>query len=164
MGILLPDRMVRRVTDLTADFLKSEGVSALFLDVDNTLSTHKGQVPIPGLQKWIREMKGAGIRLIILSNAQKKRLLPFASGLGLDFISLGCKPLPFGFRRAMRRLGVAGHRAAMVGDQLFTDILGGNLAGVTTFLVEPILPESGRSFRFRRRWEQKILKRYQSKG
>lgn len=161
MSLLLPDYRVRRVTDLKPAFLREMGVRALLLDVDNTLSTHGGQTPLKGLQEWIEKMQAEKIGLLILSNARKRRVEPFAGRLGLEFQSLSLKPLPFGYLRALRRLGLKRRQAAIVGDQLFTDALGGNLAGVTTILVEPILPETGRSFLLRRKWEKRILSRHE---
>ena len=86
-------------------------------------------------------------------------MAPFAGKLGLAYQALSVKPLPMGYLRAVRRLGVKRRQAAIVGDQLFTDILGGRMAGVTTILADPILEENGRSFRLRRKWEKKILSR-----
>ncbi|MCI8360135.1 MAG: YqeG family HAD IIIA-type phosphatase [Clostridiales bacterium] len=164
MALLLPDYRVRRVTDIKPAFLRELGVGALLLDVDNTLSTHGGQTPLKGLAEWIRSMREQGILLLIVSNARKRRVEPFAGRLGLDFQALSLKPLPFGYLRAVRRLGLKRRQAAIVGDQLFTDALGGNLAGVTTILVEPILAEKGRSFVLRRKWEKRILSRHTIPG
>ena len=161
MALLLPDYRVRRVTDIQPEFLHGIGVRALLLDVDNTLSTHGGHTPLRGLAEWIGTMKAAGVKLLILSNAKRRRVKPFADKLGLDFQSLSLKPLPFGYLRALGRLGLKRRQAAMVGDQVFTDALGGNLSGVTTILVEPILAETGRSFVLRRKWERRILSRHE---
>lgn len=157
--MLLPDYRVHRVVELTPAFLCERGISALLLDVDNTLSTHGGQIPVKGLEDWIVQMRKAGVQLLILSNAKRRRVAPFAEKLGLDYQSLSIKPLPVGYLRAVRRLGVKRRQAAIVGDQLFTDIFGGRMAGVTTILTDPILAETGWSFRLRRKWEKKILSR-----
>ena len=157
MALLLPDYRVHRVTDLTGAFLHQIGVEALLLDVDNTLSTHGGMRPLQGLENWINAIKEEGVELLILSNARRRRVEPFAKKLGLPFASLSVKPLPFGYLRAVRRLGLKRRQAAIVGDQLFTDALGGNLAGLVTILVDPIKPETGRSFVVRRKWEKRLL-------
>ncbi len=160
MRIFLPEYFKHRVTDITLDDLSAWGVTALFLDVDNTLSTHHGQKPLEGLYEWLAVMKANGIRLLVLSNSKQKRVEPFAQKLGLEFISLSCKPLPFGFWRGLRHLGANRKQVALVGDQLFTDVLGGNLCGVKTVRVEPILLEDKKSFIIRRRLEAKILKKH----
>ncbi len=160
MRIFLPKYYMHRVTNITLEHLAAWGVTALFLDVDNTLSTHHGQQPLEGLYEWLAVMKANSIRLLILSNSKQKRVEPFAEKLGLEFISLSCKPLPFGFWRGLRRLGVKHKQVALVGDQLFTDVLGGNLCGVKTVRVEPILLEDKKSFIIRRRLEAKLLKKH----
>lgn len=153
-----PDIKLKKITDITPAFLKKNGIAALILDVDNTLSVHHGQTPVEGLEAWLEAMRGAGIGLIILSNSKEERVRPFAGGLGLAFVSLGLKPLPFKIRTALKRLGVDKSVTAMVGDQIFTDILGGSLYGVKTVLLDPIEPETALRFRIKRRAERWIFK------
>lgn len=160
MSIFYPQKIFHRITDITPEKLKEMGIHGLMIDVDNTLSTHGGQVPIDGLKDWIREMHKGGIRLIILSNARHSRVEPFAKKIGLSFISLAAKPLPFGYLSAVGALGIPRKQTAIVGDQLFTDILGGHLAGVGTLLVRPILPEDKKSFKIRRKYENIILRKH----
>lgn len=148
-----------RVTDITPDFLQQHGIKGLLLDVDNTLSTDKGQELLKGLPEWIAEMQAHGIRLTVISNAAKKRLVPFAKKIGMQFVHRAAKPLFWGYLTGAKRLGLQKKETAMVGDQIFTDILGANLIGMPSILVEPILLEAGKSFRLRRRLEKKILKK-----
>ncbi len=155
--ILKPDIKLNRVTDITCEILNKYGITALILDVDNTLSTHHGQVLTDGLPEWLMYMKDNGIKLTVLSNSKRKRVEPFASKIDLDFISLGLKPLPFGYLRAVKALGVKRKSAAIVGDQIFTDILGGNAVGLNTILLTPIKEESGWSFKLRRKIEKKLF-------
>ena len=155
--ILKPDIKLIRVTDITCELLNKYGITALILDVDNTLSTHHGQVLTDGLPEWLMYMKDNGIKLTVLSNSKRKRVEPFASKIDLDFISLGLKPLPFGYLRAVKALGVKRKNAAIVGDQIFTDILGGNSVGLNTILLTPIKEESGWSFKLRRKMEKKLF-------
>ena len=157
--IFRPDIKLKRVTDITPKILKDRNITALILDVDNTLSTHHGQVLTEGLKGWLDLMRQNGIKLTVLSNSTKKRLTPFAKKIGLDFISLGLKPLPFGYLRALKRLGVKKENAAIVGDQIFTDTLGGNIVGLNTILLTPIKPETSLRFRMKRRVERYIIKK-----
>ncbi|HHW46391.1 MAG TPA: YqeG family HAD IIIA-type phosphatase [Clostridiales bacterium] len=159
MSILLPDMLISKITDISIETLKQRNIKGLLLDVDNTLSTHGGQKPLEGLLEWIGHMKSCGIKLIILSNATLKRVEPFAKKIGLDHISVALKPLAFGYLRGLKALDLKAKEVAMVGDQLFTDILGANIVGIFTIKVEPISPESGISFIIRRWLEEKILKR-----
>lgn len=149
-----------RITDITVDDLKRYNIKALLLDVDNTMSTHGGQHLTDGLAEWLAVMSDNQIKLIVLSNARKSRVEPFAKRINLPFIHLGLKPLPFGYWRAVKALKVKRKNAAIVGDQLFTDMLGGWLSGVKKILLTPIQPENKRSFIIRRRIEQMFLKRY----
>lgn len=160
MALFRPVRQFHRVTDITPEYLKSIGIKGLALDADNTLSEHHSQIPLEGVDEWLERMRTAGIALRMVSNAKDRRCRPFAKKLGLDYISLACKPLPFGFWRSRRSMGLKKKEMAAVGDQLFTDMLGAHLGGITPLLVEPILPEDGWSFRVRRRLERRLLSRY----
>lgn len=134
------------------------GVNCLLIDIDNTLSTDHGTELVTGLEEWLEAIQSAGVKLCILSNARGSRVLPFSKKIGLDFISLAMKPLPFGYLRGVKRAGVKRKNAAIVGDQIFTDILGGRLAGVKTVLLTPILPEDKLSFRIRRKLEKAVFR------
>ena len=158
--LLKPDIKLDRITDITVDILNKFDIKALLLDVDNTMSTHHGTILTDGLPEWIAEMQNSGIKLMVLSNSKRFRIEPFAARIGLPFISLGCKPLPTGYLRAVRKLQEKRKNVAIVGDQIFTDILGGNAVGVKTILLTPIKPEDGWSFKVRRSLEKKVIKRY----
>ncbi|MBQ3816902.1 MAG: YqeG family HAD IIIA-type phosphatase [Clostridia bacterium] len=158
--LLKPDIKLYRITDIKKSMLDKYGINALILDVDNTMSTHHGQVLISGLEEWIAEMQQSGIKLMVLSNSKRRRVEPFAAKIGLEFISLGLKPLPFGYIRALKALCVKRKNAAIVGDQIFTDTIGGNAIGLKTILLTPIKPEDGISFKIRRRLEKVVFKLY----
>lgn len=156
--MFIPDIKLEKVTDIKIELLKKYGIDAVILDVDNTLSTHHGQVLTDGLEDWLSYMIDGGIKLTILSNSKRKRVEPFAKKIKLPFISLGLKPLPFGYLRAVKSLGTKRKNTAIVGDQIFTDIIGGNAVGVKTVLLTPIKPEDGWSFKLRRKLEKIIIK------
>ena len=158
--LLYPDKIFHRITDIKQEHLNDYNIKALLIDVDNTLSTHGGQEPVEGLDQWIADMKATGISLYVLSNARKSRVQPFAEKLGLNFIHLGLKPLPIGYIRGKMKIKAPFKNIAIVGDQLFTDILGGKLTGIRTFLVHPILLEDKTSFKIRRKLENVYLKKY----
>lgn len=158
--LLKPDIKLRGITDITVELLKNNGIKALLLDVDNTMSTHHGTILTDGLLEWIAHMQQNGIRLMVLSNSKYKRIKPFAARIGLPFISLGCKPLPTGYLRGVKALGENRKNVAIVGDQIFTDVLGGNAVGVKTILLTPIKLEDGWSFKIRRKLEKKLYKKY----
>ncbi len=158
MPLLLPQELARHVTDLTPEFFRERGVRAIVLDVDNTLTTHGNPVPAAGVREWVAKMRSEGFLLTILSNNCRARVKPFAEELGLGFISMACKPLTFGLSRACRRYGLSPGEVCLIGDQIFTDIIGGNVKGVQTVLVEPYEPERKWSFRLRRRLERPLIR------
>lgn len=158
--LLKPNIKLRGITDITVELLNNNNIKALLLDVDNTMSTHHGTILTDGLMEWIAKMQESGIKLMVLSNSKKARIEPFAARIGLPFISLGCKPLPSGYLRGVKALGEKRKSVAIVGDQIFTDVLGGNVVGVKTILLTPIKFEDGWSFKVRRRLEKKLYKKY----
>ena len=151
-----PNLFLERVTDITPDMLTGIGVKALLLDVDNTLSTHHGTELTEGLNDWIANMQSVGIPLLVFSNSKDKRVRPFAEKIGLPYMSLGLKPLPFGYFRGAKRLGLKRREIALCGDQFFTDLLGAKTTGTKMILLKPILLEDKLSFKIRRYFERKI--------
>lgn len=158
--LIKPYKYFKDVTEVDIDFLKKEGIKALILDVDNTLTLKKGEIIINGVLNWLDKMKKSGIKLIILSNAKPKRMTEVSKKLGLDFVGYGMKPLTFGYFRAAKKMGEKISDCAIIGDQLFTDIMGGNLAGVKTMLVSPKELEQTAFFKIKRGVERRFLKRY----
>ena len=161
--LLKPKIKLKRITDISLSILKKYNINTLILDVDNTMSTHHGQVLTDGLTDWIDIMHKNNIGLIVLSNSKEERVKPFAEKINLPYISLGLKPLPFGYIKALKRAGSKRKNTAIVGDQIFTDILGGNTVGVKTILLTPIKPEDGISFKIRRKIEKFLFKLYKIK-
>lgn len=163
MSIFYPTVLKNRITDITAAELEEMGVKALLLDVDNTLTAHHSQELSDAVSDWLSSMRKAGICLTIVSNAKYRRIKPFADRIGLPFIHMACKPLPFGFCRAVKTLSLAKDACAAVGDQTFTDVLGARLAGVRVIQLLPIEPENKWNFKWRRALEKGILRRFQDR-
>lgn len=161
--LLKPDIKLDRITDIKPELLEKFGIKALILDVDNTMSTHHGTELVEGLTDWFDLMRKNGIKLMVLSNSLRHRIEPFAARIGLPFISAGLKPLPTGFLRAVKSLGEKRKHTAIVGDQIFTDTLGGNAVGIKTILLTPIKPETSLRFRFKRKLEKAVYKIYKIK-
>ena len=154
MALFKPTFALESVLEITPDSLKAQGIKALILDIDNTLTTHDNPVPAEGVPEWISDMKKHGIKLIAVSNNRAKRVVPFARLLKLRFVPNGAKPLPMGILRAVKRLGLKKSEICIVGDQIFTDILGANLSGIRSVLVNPIEPEKSRFFKIKRTVEK----------
>lgn len=145
--------------DITVDFLKQNNIDAILLDVDNTVSPPSSKKIYDGVQDWLNKIKDSGIEVIICSNNFKKRVYPFAESIGLDCVAMSLKPLPFGFIRAKRKLSVKPKNALVIGDQIFTDILGARLAGMKSVLLVPQSPDKGKIIKLRRRMELPIRKK-----
>lgn len=158
-----PNYIFKSVTDITPEFLEVSHIKALLLDVDNTLSVaHANKTLRDGVPEWLSLMRENDISMMILSNAKTKRAKLFADSVALDVIGLSAKPLPFGYIRAIKKLGLKRKNVAMVGDQIFTDILGGKLAGVKTVWVTDITPEDTKFFKIKRYFERIMLKRWKN--
>lgn len=158
MNFLNPEFMFISVTDITAKFLEENNIDTLLLDADNTLSTHHSQTAADGVVEWLDKMRESGIKLMMVSNSKQKRVEPFANLLGLEFEYLSLKPLGKGVTRAIKRLGADKKRTALVGDQIFTDVLATKLCGIRSIFVKYIKAEEKFSFKVRRNLEKKILK------
>ena len=163
MGIFQPTALRDRAMDITPEFLNSLGVRAILLDVDNTLATYSSHKPAPGAVEWVKAMEDAGFRMIIISNNFKKRVRSFGLQFGLDTLCFAVKPLPIGYLRAAKRLKVKCRECVIVGDQIFTDVVGANLCGMKSVLLSPIEPEDGFTFKARRYFERGVRKKFQSR-
>jgi len=162
MSVFHPTMLRQRIFDIGVDELKEMGVKALLLDKDNTLTKHHDQQFDNRTAAWLDEVKQAGIAMMIVSNSREPRIAPFGKAMGLPFVHTACKPLPFGFRRAVKALGVNKKDCLVIGDQTFTDVLGARLYGVRVCQLMPIEVEK-KGFRLRRYFEKGIIRRYQKK-
>ncbi len=164
MKLFEPAFIFSRITAITPEFLKEQGITALVLDIDNTLTAHGSQELPADIAAWLKKMKAEGFALTLSSNNVKSRVQPFAEKLGLEYIAFSCKPLPFGLARAKNRLHVSKKQVALVGDQLFTDIAGARFFGITPLLVLPMYKDTKPTIRFKRALEKPLLKRFLAKG
>lgn len=157
--IFKPEFWLRNVLSIDNGFLKENGIEALILDLDNTLSMHGNPMEEEGITDWLLEMKTLGVKMMVVSNNTNKRVAPLAKKLGLDYIANGAKPLTIGINKALKSLGSEKKKTAVVGDQIFTDIMGGNFAGTRTILVEPFHLEKNILFKIKRKAESLVFKR-----
>ena len=135
---LLPGLMTEKLTDLTPEMLQKRGISLLMMDFDNTIVPYTTDVPTEEMQAWLERMNASPVKIAIVSNSKNERLIRFCEAYHLDYIMRAHKPRPDGLRQCMERFGFSPENAAIVGDQIFTDTLAGNLAGVTPILVKAI--------------------------
>ena len=136
--ILYPKKYIDKLTDIDIDTLKSNDIRGIILDVDNTLIDYEKKL-INGIDNWCREIKKKDIKLCILSNSNNKdKVKEIADKLDIPCLYFGTKPLKRGFKKAKRILNLENKNIAVVGDQIFTDILGANRCNMFSILVKPI--------------------------
>jgi HAD superfamily phosphatase (TIGR01668 family) len=153
------DIVLNSVLDITPELLAENNIKGLILDVDNTLTTHNNPLPAEGVSDWVKEMTERNVRMIIVSNNNSERVKPFAEILSLDYVSCGAKPLTYGINKARKRLGICRKHTALVGDQVFTDVLGSNLAGIKMIFVFALEKEKGIFFELKRFAERPFIRK-----
>ena len=132
---------VESVSSLTPDFLSDHGIKNLLLDVDCTLKRYSQTELEPFSAAWLEQMRQSGVGLCLVSNGKPGRIGAFAEKHQLPFCALALKPFPFGLLRAVKEQKWDKRQTAMVGDQIYADIMAANLAGIVSILVDPIHPE-----------------------
>lgn len=136
--ILYPNAHFQSVKDISIYFLHKNKINALILDVDNTLIDYNKNLE-EDVKKWVDDLKNRGIKLYILSNSNKKeKVEKVAKELNIEYEYFAKKPLKSGFKKVQKKLQEDPKNIGIVGDQIFTDVIGGNRCKMFTILVEPI--------------------------
>ena len=136
--ILYPNMLLQSVTAITEQMLKENKINALILDVDNTLINIEQKIS-EDVKTWVKKMKDCGIKLYILSNTHdKEKVGKVSNALDIPYVNLAKKPFKGGFLKVQNLLQEKPENIAAVGDQIFTDVIGGNRCNMFTILVEPI--------------------------
>lgn len=138
MAFFAPDHYFTDVTRIDLPALRSEGIDTLLIDIDNTILPRDTGEMTEELTAWASKLLGEGFRVCLVSNNWHDHVKRIADALGFCMVPRALKPLPFGFLQAMRLVGSRPKSTAIIGDQMFTDMLGGNLLGLTTILVPPL--------------------------
>jgi HAD superfamily phosphatase (TIGR01668 family) len=138
LKIFEPDQIEDSIYDIDLCNLLSQGFVNIIIDLDNTMAPWDQDMVLPELNQWIISTKEMGFEICILSNSKNKRIRHFASGLGVFAAPKRGKPLLRAFKSAISILEGNHHNTLVIGDQIFTDILGGNRMNLYTILVNPI--------------------------
>ena len=156
-----PDRYINRITDINSDFFKEEDIKGVIIDIDNTVIDAKKNV-IDGLIEWKNELTENDIEVIILSNTvDRPKVATIANLLDVDYFIFGRKPNLGGFNKARKHLNLPAENMAVIGDQIFTDILGANKAGMLSVLVNPLQEQLDYFItKWRRPFEERVLAKY----
>lgn len=139
MALFRAGFLADNIYEISGAALGRRGIRLLLADLDNTLVPYGVPLPDEKLKGWRDELAAHGVTLFILSNNRhESRPRTFAQALDVPYIGHAGKPKTASFVKAMEQMGVAPEQTAIVGDQIFTDVLGGNRAGVATILIKPI--------------------------
>ncbi len=138
--ILHPDICVDSVLDIPLEELERRGITSFILDLDNTMTEWNNNEVKPEIIAWVDKLKKTGAKACIVSNNKESRVRAVAQVLDVPYVCRAGKPLGRAFRRALDKLGSRPEETSVVGDQVFTDVLGGNLMGMLTILVSPLNP------------------------
>jgi HAD superfamily phosphatase (TIGR01668 family) len=164
LNFFCPHEELQSITELDCASLAERGIRGLIFDLDNTLVKWKHDVIAPEVLAKMAQLKASGFRICLLSNARQHRAAAVADQLQIAFIAPAAKPRKGPFKKALEILGTSPEQTAIIGDQLFTDICGGNRMGLHTIWVQPIATTEFFYTRLVRRLEHLVVKRLRRKG
>lgn len=139
LGFFRPSEYAPRITQIDPARLLARGIKGVIIDLDNTIVGWGTLAPLAEDEAWVAAAKAAGLKVLVLTNNGTPWAAQIAKDLGVPCIPRARKPLPRGFRRALNVLELQAREAVVVGDQLFTDVLGAKLAGLEVILVQPLV-------------------------
>ena len=161
---LYPNVYFDKIEKITIEFLQKNKIKALILDMDNTLINYKKEMP-ENIENWAKELNGQGMKLYILSNTNKKqKVISIAKKLGIPYKSFAKKPLKSGFLKVQKELGYKPEQIGVVGDQIFTDVIGGNRCNMFTILIDAIDDKDFWYTLWKRPLEKRLKKKFREKG
>ena len=160
--MLYPDEYMDSTYAIDFKKLYKDGYRGILFDIDNTLVPHGAPADERAIALF-KELKQIGFTTCLISNNKEPRVKSFCDKVDSDYIFKAGKPLPGGYEEGIRKMKTTKENTLFIGDQIFTDILGANLAGMPSFLVEPFQMEPFLRFRLKRFLEKGILKRYRKK-
>lgn len=135
---LLPRFITEKLTDITPECLHKQDIQLLMMDFDNTIVPYTTNIPTKEMASWLQKMVASDVQICVVSNSRNDRVKIFCEHYGIPCITHAKKPFSKGIVRCLAQFKVGKKNAALVGDQIFTDTLGGNCAGVTSILVKAI--------------------------
>ena len=155
--MLVPEYYFDTVYDIPLALFKKEKVRCVLLDIDNTLVPYDVPEPTEENRKWFALLAENGIRVVFVSKNKPDRVKLYAEALGFPYVFKAGKPLTKKIRTLLKAQGIDTNDCLAVGDQIFTDVCGANLAGIRTILVKPIHPKEEIQIVLKRRLEAIVL-------
>lgn len=161
---LMPDQYVKSIYEIDFTSLKTKGIKAVITDLDNTLVEWHRAEATPEVQDWFKHLDEYGLKVTIVSNNNEKRVRAFCDPEKRVFIHSAKKPRRKAFRQACERMQVKPEETVVIGDQIFTDVLGGNRAGIHTILVVPVTQTDDWMTKANRKMERFVLRKLKKRG
>ena len=159
---LVPDLIVADIHDITPSLLIDNNIGGVMVDLDNTLACYNEREPGEDIVEWVKSICDSGIKLSIISNNKQERVDRFNAKLGLQFnVARANKPFKRVYVEVARKMGLAHDRIAVVGDQIFTDVLGGNNVGMYTIMIISKSRTWNSLLAMRRALEMPFIKQYE---
>ncbi|WP_239254019.1 YqeG family HAD IIIA-type phosphatase [Listeria ilorinensis] len=158
-----PDKMLQTPFGITAEHLRKLGKTTVLTDLDNTLIAWDQLDATDEIINWFTLLEEEGIKVMILSNNSEERVARVAKVTNIPYLAKARKPLAKNFHKAMERLDSTPEETVMIGDQIMTDIFGGNRQKLTTIFVRPVKETDGLATKFNRMMERIILKKLSKK-
>jgi len=134
----IPDFYFTSVVRIKPEFFAENNIDCLICDIDNTLTTYDKAVPYDDIKEWLDKVEMSGVRLALISNNNEDRVYTFNTVLGYDYVSRAGKPFTHKLKYLMSRTGRKKENTALIGDQIFTDVLCARSAGIRSILVTSI--------------------------
>ncbi|MGM8364650.1 YqeG family HAD IIIA-type phosphatase [Virgibacillus sp. W0181] len=164
LKLFLPNEHVKSIFDIQPDYLKLLGIKGVITDLDNTLVAWDVANATQEVIRWLELMREHDIKVTIISNNKEERVTLFSEPLHTPFVFDAKKPLSKAFKKGAKQMGLKKEEVVVIGDQLLTDVLGGNFAGFYTILVVPIVETDAKITRFNRKIERRVLTYMRKKG
>ena len=162
--LLCPQIIVKTLYDIELNTLQQQGIRGIIFDLDNTIIPWDSPTMSPDIMQWIQALLAQGFKICLVSNNMGKRVQTIAEKFDIPFVSRAYKPSKTGFRQAIAKMELTENQVAVVGDQLFTDILGGNRLGLYTIWVAPLSATEFVGTKITRRLEKLAVKILRAKG
>ncbi len=158
LNFLFPDHRFDSITQIHRQWLKGQEIYTMLLDVDCTLKYYRSKTILPDVAAWLSRKQNQGFQFCLVSNGRRGRIERLADELDMPFLAPAYKPFPSSCKRAMRMLHLDPQYTALIGDQVFTDVVAANLAGIRSILVKPLRPQEEPIFaRVKRPFERIVL-------